>query len=394
VSTPRTPVWRIVAEREVATRVRDKTFIGATVFTLLMLVGFFVVTSYVGGGADEYDVAVTSAADKPVLAAAEPILRETTGSEDASITVEVVADAQAAEALVRDGDADAALLPADDGFEIVGDDEVDTALEASVGAAAGQAVVRQNAEEQGVDLAALNRGASVEKRLLDPNAAESDARSGIAFAFALVFLFTAIGFGMTIAQSVTREKESRVVEILAAAVPIRSLLWGKILGNTALALGQLLLIVGVGMAGLGVTGRGDLLAGVTGAVIWYVAFFVLGFLALAALWSVAGSLASRQEDLQSTTLPGQMLLFVPYFVAALGSEGVKTVVSMLPIVSTMVMPGRMAEGPVPWWQVAVAIGTTVLAAVVFVRLGSRLYERTLLRTGGKIGYRDALRLSA
>jgi ABC-2 type transport system permease protein len=77
----------------------------------------------------------------------------------------------------------------------------------------------------------------------------------------------------------------------------------------------------------------------------------------------------------------------------LGGEQVRTVLSMLPIVSTMIMPGRMAEGSVPWWQVVVAVLATLAAAVVFVRFGSRLYERTLLRTGGRLTYREALRVA-
>ena len=395
ITTPdpvsRTPVWRIVAEREVTTRVRDKSFLAGLAFTLLFLVGFFVITSLIGGGADEYDVAVTSPEDRAVVATAEQTLRQG-GSEGATLTPRVV-DAATAEDLVAAGDVDVALLPTGDGYELVGDDEVDTGLGGALGAAVSSAALSANAVDQGVDLAALNAGSQVDQRLLDPQADESGARSAVAFAFALVFLISALGFGMAIAQSVTQEKESRVVEILAAAVPIRALLWGKILGNTVLALGQVLLVVLVGVGGLAVTGRGDLLAGIGPAVVWYVAFFVLGFLALAALWSVAGSLVSRQEDLQSTTLPAQMVLFVPYFVAAFGSEEVRTVMSMLPIVSTMVMPGRMAEGAVPAWQIGVAIVLTVLAAVAFVRVGSRIYERTLLRTGGKIGYREALRLT-
>jgi ABC-2 type transport system permease protein len=245
-----------------------------------------------------------------------------------------------------------------------------------------------------VDLEALRQGTEVDRRLLDPNASDSDARSAVAFAFAIVFLMTALGFGMTIASSITQEKESRVVEILAAAIPIRALLWGKIAGNTVLALGQVVMFAVIGVVGMAVTGKAELLAGVSWAVVWYVAFFVLGFLALAALWSVAGSLASRQQDLQSTTLPGQLILFLPYFVSIFASEEVKTVVSMLPIVSTMIMPGRMAEGSVPWWQVAVAIALTVAAAVVFVRVGSRMFGNALLRTGTKLGYREAFKLSA
>jgi ABC-2 type transport system permease protein len=393
MSTTSTPVWRIVAEREIGTRLRDKTFLGATAMSVLFVVGFFVITSVVGSGSDEFDVTVVTPDEERIARSAEPVLRAS-GTPDAEITVRRVDSTSAAEAEVRDGDADVALLAAGDGFTLVGDDDVDPALGAALTSAVAEDVLQANADAQGVDLDALAQGSEVEQRLLDPNAVDSDARSGVAFAFALVFFMTALGFGMTIAQSVAREKESRVVEILAAAVPIRALLWGKIIGNTLLALGQVLLMVVVGLVGLAVTGRRELLSGIGWAVVAYIAFFVLGFLALAALWSVAGALASRQEDLQSTTLPGQMILLIPYFVSVLASEKVQTVVSMLPIASTMVMPGRMAKGDVPWWQVGVGIALTVLAAVVFVRIGSRLYERTLLRTGGKIGYREAFRLTA
>ena len=391
-STRTTPVWRIVAEREFMTKVRDKTFIGATVFTLLFLIGFFVVGSIIDGNSDDFDVAVVGGQDSALVQQAEARLQA--DNPDASITVEEVDDLAAAEVSVREGDADAALVRGDDGYELLGDDEIDTGLRAALTTAVSRDVLERNAAAQGVDLEALNEGTDIDVRLLDENADESGARSVVAFAFALVFFMTALGFGMSIAQSVTQEKESRVVEILAAAVPIRSLLWGKIIGNTVLALGQVVLLVAVGLVGLAITGRRELLTGISWAALWYVLFFVLGFLALAALWSVAGSLASRQEDLQATTMPGQLILIVPYFISVLASEQIQTIVSMLPIVSTMVMPGRMAQGDVPWWQIAVAIAATLVAAAVFVRVGSRLYERTLLRTGGRIKYRDAFKLGA
>ena len=388
-----TPVWRIVAEREVRVKLRDKAFLGSTAFTLLVIVAFFVITSLVGGGPEEYDVAVVDeTSTAAVLESGQAALRAS-GEDGATVTAVPAEDTAAADAAVRDGDADAALLVSDGGgFELVGDEEIDGALRAALTSAVSEITVSQNAEGQGVDLEELYAGSEVSTRLLDPNADESGERSGVAFAFAIVFLFTALGFGMTISQSVVQEKESRVVEILAAAVPIRALLWGKVAGNTVLAVGQVVLIAAVGVAGLAATGRAELLRGVGPAVLWYIVFFVLGFVALASLWSVAGSLASRQEDLGSTTMPGQVLLFVPYFVATLAGEEVRTVFSMLPIVSTMIMPGRMAEGSVPAWQIAVAITATVAAAVVFVRVGERLYQRTLLRTGGKVGYREALAL--
>lgn len=48
-------------------------------------------------------------------------------------------------------------------------------------------------------------------------------------------------------------------------------------------------------------------------------------------------------------------------------------------------------GTRPGWQITVAIATTVAAAAVFIRIGERLSERTLLHTSSRISYREALR---
>ncbi len=375
-----TPVWRLVAEHEIRSRLRDKAFLGGTALSLVILIVVLVASFFLGRGPDTYDVAVLAGEEPQLVRAA-----------DVDVTVEEVADKQEAEQLVADGSVDAALLPGSSGYTLLGDEEIDDELAEALTVSVTDHVVAANAERQDVDLTALQDGATVEEQLLDPPHPQSDGRSAVAFAFAIVFFMTALGFGMMIAQSVVREKESRVVEILAAAVPIRAMLWGKIAGNTGLAVAQVVLFAGVGVLGLALTERGELLSAVGPAVLWYVAFFLLGFVSLACLWSVAGALCSRQEDLQSATLPAQMLLIVPYFVSIFGGETIKTVFSMLPVVSTMLMPGRIAEGGVPWWQIVVAVVATLVAALALVRLGSRLYERTLLQTGRKMGYREALR---
>ena len=74
-STRTTPVWRIVAEREFMTKVRDKTFIGATAFTLLFLIGFFVVGSIIDGNSDDFDVAVVDGQDTALVQESEVLLQ-------------------------------------------------------------------------------------------------------------------------------------------------------------------------------------------------------------------------------------------------------------------------------------------------------------------------------
>jgi ABC-2 type transport system permease protein len=58
------------------------------------------------------------------------------------------------------------------------------------------------------------------------------------------------------------------------------------------------------------------------------------------------------------------------------------------------MPGRMLTEHVPVWQPLLAILILLVTTVLIIRLGARLYERTLLKTGRKLGYREAISIKA
>lgn len=388
---PAPGIWRIVARREIVTRLRDKTYVISALVMVVAVVAMIVITSIIGGKPKVYDVGVVETSAATVVSSASSVVD--TLDDGSSARPRSYDDRVAVERAVSDGDVDAALLSTSGGFEVVGEDSVDETLSSALSTAVASSALATNAQEQGVDLDALQGGAQVDERLLAKDADQAGERTLVAFVFVLLFYITALTFGMTIAQSVTQEKESRVVEILAAAIPIRALLWGKIIGNSVLALGQVALLSVVGAATLALAGRRELLSMIWPALGWNVVFFVLGFVALAGVWSVAGSLAPRQEDLQSTTMPAHILLFAPYILAVTAGEGVKTVVSMLPVVSSMIMPARLAEGSVPAWQVGVALAANLVAILVLVRVGARVYERTLLRTDRKIGFGEALRIS-
>ncbi|EFQ83451.1 hypothetical protein HMPREF0063_11113 [Aeromicrobium marinum DSM 15272] len=387
-----TGAWRIVADNEVRTRIRQKSFVITTAVSVLLVLVGIIAAGYFSDRPQDNTVAVVDASAVSVVESAEQIGRS--GNDRLSIDVLEVADPEAAERAVRDGDADAALLDTADGFEIVGEDGVPAEIDGPLRTAASSAVLQGNADTLDVDLTALQQGTEVSQRLLEADDTDDGLGQAAAFVFIILFFIVAIGSGMMIAGSVTQEKESRVVEILAATVPMRQLLWGKILGNTVLAVGQVVLFAAAGAVGLAVSGLDVDFGRLGPAIGWYVVFFVLGFMALASLWAVAGALASRQQDLQSTTAPAQALLFIPYFAFFFGNDLVQQVMSMAPVVSSMIMPARMATEAVPLWQTGVAVGGTVVATVLLIRLGARVYERTLLRTGDKISYRDALRMSA
>jgi ABC-2 type transport system permease protein len=376
--------WVLIAEREITTKLRDKTFIGSTLVMLLIVMVAVILPAILAGKGGPDKIGVIDDAGQKVVQTASA----TAGGDGYEATR--FADRPAAEKAVTDGKVKAALLPDADGYVVLGKDRVDSGVEGALREAAAAVGMEANAGKAGLSPAELHAGTKVSLQLLKPGPLPDIVSDFVNIGLALVFYMTALGFGMMIAQSVVQEKESRVVEILAAAVPIRSLLWG----NTVLALTQIVVIAGASLIGLLATDQADILEVVAPVAGWFVVFFVLGFVALAGLWAVAGSLATRQEDLGSTTLPGQMILMIPFFFSVFAGSSAKTVASFVPIASSMSMPGRMLTEDVPIWQPLVAIALLLAATVLIVRMGARLYERTLLQTGRRLGYREALALEA
>src|SRR6185503_5195492 len=52
------PAWRLVAEREMTTRLRDKTFLGGVLFMLVLVIAGIALSAWLSGRAQTYDVAV------------------------------------------------------------------------------------------------------------------------------------------------------------------------------------------------------------------------------------------------------------------------------------------------------------------------------------------------
>ena len=378
-----TSAWRIVAEREIRARFGEKAFLWGFVAMLVVSWGGLVALDHFEDSDTTYEIGVVGAPTSAVSSVEESL------GAGYVVKAEVYDDRAAAEAAITAGDLAAALVSDGDIWTLVGDSSLDAPLESAVRSSVASAAVARNAAAQDVDLEALNAGADVQVDLLDPEAEDVGQRKLVAFGLSFIFYLVAMIFGMQIAQSVVTEKESRVVEILAAAIPTRALLWGKVAGNTLLALSQVVILVGGGLLIFALLGNDTLLSGVGPAMVWFIAFFALGFIALAALWSAAGALASRVQDVASTTMPLQMVLLAGYMLGAFADGLVLDIASQVPVFSAIVMPGRLAYDDVALWEVLLSLALNAVAAVLLVRLGARIYDRNLMQTNRKIGFREA-----
>jgi ABC-2 type transport system permease protein len=192
--------------------------------------------------------------------------------------------------------------------------------------------------------------------------------------------------GMAIAQSTVTEKQTRIVEILVATIPVRALLAGKIVGHTLLTIGQLVVLVLAAPLALHLGDHTDLLAMVAPALGWFVPFLCVGFVLLAAVWAVTGALVSRQEDLGSSMSLVMLLVVGPYLGVMFFSENasVLTVLSYVPFSAAIAMPVRLFADQAQVWEALLALGLLAGAVVVILLLASRVYSGSLLQTGGRV----------
>lgn len=375
---------RLVAAREVGERIRDKNFIISSVFILVILIGVLGLQVALGASDDRTRVGVVGD-----VAQLQPALEAQGTAIDAVVEVVELDDEAAARAAIEDGDVDGVLLT--DGPELLVEQQAGGTLLTVVQGAVSQLAVDQQLSDAGI--AGLDVP-EVAVQPLDPGADEDGQRVVIAIIGVSVLYSLIILFGQFVAQGVVEEKASRVVELLLATMKPWQLLAGKILGLGLLGLAQIVVIAAVGVGGALAFDLVDIPGELVGTAVSVVAWFVLGYAFYAAIFAVAASLVSRQEDLGTVIMPTTLVLVAALVVgiqAAAAPDGtLATITSYVPGLSPVVMPVRQAAGEVAAWEIGLSVLLMLLAIGLVVRLGGRIYSGALLRTGGKLKMREAL----
>ena len=326
----------LVAEREIKSFVRTKGFwIGFSV----IIVALFATSILPKVFASSTSVAVVDSSANAVL-------------EQAEIEVVSVTDVAAAEDLVREEEVDAAVVPDPTGESVT-----------------GVRVIALSSPPSEV-VAALGTTPPVD--LLEESEVGHGERTLVIMAFALLFLMFGIG-GVAIAQSTVTEKQTRIVEILVATVPVRALLAGKILGSL-LTLGQVVVVAIAAPIAVRLGDHGELVTVLLPALGWFVPFMCLGFLLLAAMWAVSGAVVSRQEDLGSSMSFVMLLVMGPYFAVLMLSDNATamTVLSFVPFSAPVAMPVRAFTEDAQPWEALASLGVLAASVVVITVLAAQV----------------------
>jgi ABC-2 type transport system permease protein len=367
----------LVAGREVSTKLRSKAFLITTGLLMLAVLATVILSSVLSGTA-------SGPTKVAVVGDASSVVTDASGLE--SVPAD---DLAAAEQLLRDEEVDAIVAPTDtvDGAGLT------AASPGSPDAATAGLDVTVIGFDQAPGSVASALAIQPATAILEPATADPLLAYFVAFGFGIVFFFAALTFGGTIAASVVEEKQTRIVEILLSTVSARQLLTGKVLGNSILAFGQIIAIAALAILGLAVTGQRILLGGLGPSVLWFVAFFIVGFIMLAALFAATAATVSRSEDVGGVTTPVTMLVMIPYFLIIFFNDNptILTIMSYVPFSAPVGMPVRVFLDQAEWWEPILSLVILAATAALAVLVGERVYRNSLLRTGARVPFLQALR---
>ena len=247
----------------------------------------------------------------------------------------------------------------------------------------------------------------------DPTQGSSDmvGRGFLAFGMTVLIYLMIILYGTWVAMSVVEEKSSRVMEVILNAATPFQLLTGKVLGVGAVALTQYVALLATGVVALFaegavaevVLGTGSATTVPEGLTIPLLLAFglygILGFLVYATLYAAAGSLVSRQEDVNAAVMPLTMVSTVGYMVAVYASTGLLdiragwvSVLSQVPFVSPFMMLSRIASDQVTPAEVLLSVALLVGCIIGALWLAARIYRAGVLLYGQRPSVRAILRL--
>jgi ABC-2 type transport system permease protein len=203
----------------------------------------------------------------------------------------------------------------------------------------------------------------------------------------MVPLFTSGGY---LLQSLTKEKSSRVMEILLVSLHPRQLLTGKLIGLGALTLVQY--IGWIAIAGLAfmvtggdatqVLGRIDLSISEVPLVVLYA---LGGFTLYAALMAGFGAMAPDIESSRAWIFIISLPMLIPVYlwsaIAASPNGTLAIVLSVVPFSAPIAMLMRMTSTTVPMWQITVSLVLIALTSAGTIWLMARLFRMQTLLSG-------------
>lgn len=237
----------------------------------------------------------------------------------------------------------------------------------------------------------------IQGRSIDIESIDEELRAVSVVTVILIFV-AIIAYGQWIAYGVVEEKANRVAELVLGAMSPSQLLTAKMISLGGLGITQLALVGGAGLFTARVVFDLDIPAVTGEAVMWVVVWFLLGYALYAALYAAAGSLAADTQEAGNAIGPLNILPGLGYMIGVVsfssGNDLLPRILSLIPIWTPFMMPGRMAQGGVAGWEVALSMLLMLVATVLVMRAAARVYLGGITQATRSLGWGQAFRSGA
>ncbi|EIZ79170.1 ABC transporter permease [Novosphingobium sp. Rr 2-17] len=206
----------------------------------------------------------------------------------------------------------------------------------------------------------------------------------------LLFLLTMMLAGMVLSNLV-EEKGNKIIEVLAAAIPMDAVFFGKLfamLGVSLVGISTWALAAGAFVLFAGSTGL-DLPSPAVGwpmLIVLGVAYFAMAYLLLGSVFLAIGSLATTVREVQTLSMPVTMMQLMVFFLASFAmtqpGRPIEILAMVLPFSSPFAMLARAAQDPALWPHAA-ALAWQGLCLLVLVRAGAALFRKRVMKSGAQ-----------
>ena len=205
----------------------------------------------------------------------------------------------------------------------------------------------------------------------------------------ILFVLTILLSGMLLSQLI-EEKSNKIIEVIAAAIPIDAMFVGKLFAMLAASVTGLIVWISAGAILVQMIKHGGVATlpppaiGWTGFLALTIIYFAMNYLLLGAAFLTIGAQASTAREVQTMSMPvtfGQMLLLLLASTAIGAPDSTEGIIAaVFPLSSPLTMLARAAESP-EWWPHVVAILWQALWVGLILRMGSLLFRKTVLKSG-------------
>jgi ABC-2 type transport system permease protein len=249
---------------------------------------------------------------------------------------------------------------------------------------------------QPVELQTMKVGATGEER-------DTGGSFMMVFVVGLVMYLSILMYGQVVLGAVIEEKETRIAEILFSSVKPFTLMMGKLVGVSLVALTQLA-IWGTGFGVFALYGV-NLLAsrGVSTNIpgvpflhyVYFGLFFLLGYFIYATLYALVGSMSTTAQEGGQLAMPIILILVVSFYlflpVSRSPDSALSFWVSMFPFSAPVTMLVRIVTQTPPFWQIALSLLIGFGSVLVIMWIASRIYRVGMLMYGKRASIPEALR---